>query len=514
MTTPPRKGIILAGGSGTRLHPGHAGHQQAAAAGLRQADGVLPAVDADAGGHPRDPADQHARRTRRASRRCSATARSGASTFRTACSRAPTAWRRRSSSASDFVGGGPSALVLGDNIFYGHDLHGLLRAAGDRATGASVFAYHVHDPERYGVVAFDGERRALSIEEKPTRAEEQLRGHRASTSTTTQVCDIAAEHQAVGARRARDHRRQRALPAQGELSVEIMGRGYAWLDTGTHDSLLEAGQFIATLEKRQGLKVACPEEIAFRSGWIERRAARGARRADAQERLRPVPASACSTGPGVLMKVSPTAIARRAGDRAEGVRRRARLLPRELQPAARSTPRSACDVDVRAGQPLALAQGRAARPALPAGAARAGQAGARDRRAACSTSRSTSAARSPTFGRWVGIELSADNQRQLWVPAGLRARLPGAQRLGRLSLQDHRLLRAGLGARTAWDDPRFRHRLARHRRAPTLSSEGRAGTVARLGSARLTPRGRRSERRPMARVLPVPDRRDGCGRGR
>jgi glucose-1-phosphate thymidylyltransferase len=157
--------------------------------------------------------------------------------------------------------------VLGDNIFHGHDLQGLLGAAGGRSEGASVFAYHVHDPERYGVVAFDDKKRALSIEEKP----EQPKSNYAVTGLyfyDEQVCDIAAgiKPSARGELEITDVNAR--YLSQGQLNVEIMGRGYAWLDTGTHDSLLEAGQFIATLEKRQGLKVACPEEIAFRSGWI------------------------------------------------------------------------------------------------------------------------------------------------------------------------------------------------------------------------------------------------------
>jgi len=167
-----------------------------------------------------------------------------------------------------FVNGQPSALVLGDNIFYGHDFAPLLRRANSRTSGASVFAYHVTDPERYGVVEFDQDQRVISIEEKPKNP----RSHYAVTGLyfyDEQVCDIAAgikpsargeiEITEVNARYLR----------QNQLDVEIMGRGFAWLDTGTHDSLLEAGQFIATLEKRQGLKVACPEEIAFRSGWID-----------------------------------------------------------------------------------------------------------------------------------------------------------------------------------------------------------------------------------------------------
>jgi glucose-1-phosphate thymidylyltransferase len=166
-----------------------------------------------------------------------------------------------------FVGGKPSALVLGDNIFHGHDFQDLLDDATQRASGASVFAYHVHDPERYGVVEFDADRRAISIEEKPKKP-------KSSYAVTglyfydSQVCDIAASIKPSPRGELEITEVNATYLRQSQLTVEIMGRGYAWLDTGTHDSLLEAGQFIATLEKRQGLKVACPEEIAFRNGWI------------------------------------------------------------------------------------------------------------------------------------------------------------------------------------------------------------------------------------------------------
>jgi glucose-1-phosphate thymidylyltransferase len=167
----------------------------------------------------------------------------------------------------DFVGNAPSALVLGDNIFYGHELVGQLNSANDRNNGATIFAYHVTDPERYGVVEFDKDYKALSIEEKPVKP----RSNYAVTGLyfyDNQVCDIAAaiKPSARGELEITDV--NLAYLNQKELNVEIMGRGFAWLDTGTHDSLLDAAGFIATLQKRQGLMVACPEEIAYRQGWI------------------------------------------------------------------------------------------------------------------------------------------------------------------------------------------------------------------------------------------------------
>jgi glucose-1-phosphate thymidylyltransferase len=167
-----------------------------------------------------------------------------------------------------FLAGAPSALVLGDNIYYGHDFQLLLRSADEQSQGATVFAYHVQDPERYGVVDFDAQGHAISIEEKPA----QPKSNYAVTGLyfyDAQVVDIA-KHVKPSARGELEITSvNQAYLEQGQLSVQTMGRGYAWLDTGTHDNLLEAGQFIATLEKRQGLKVACPEEIAWRSAWID-----------------------------------------------------------------------------------------------------------------------------------------------------------------------------------------------------------------------------------------------------
>jgi len=166
-----------------------------------------------------------------------------------------------------FVGNSPSALVLGDNIFYGHELVSQLDSANDRTAGATVFAYHVNDPERYGVVDFDQNNKALSIEEKPTKP----RSNYAVTGLyfyDNQVCDIAASIKPSARGELEITDVNRTYLERGELHVEIMGRGFAWLDTGTHDSLLDAAGFIATLQKRQGLMVACPEEIAYRQGWI------------------------------------------------------------------------------------------------------------------------------------------------------------------------------------------------------------------------------------------------------
>ena len=167
-----------------------------------------------------------------------------------------------------FVDNGPSALILGDNIYYGHAFDQQLKQASDRTNGSTVFAYHVQDPERYGVVEFDAERRAVSIEEKPLAPKSNY----AVTGLyfyDNQVCDIAASIKPSKRGELEITDVNKYYLERNELNVELMGRGMAWLDTGTHESLLEAGQFIATIENRQGLKVACPEEIAFRKGYID-----------------------------------------------------------------------------------------------------------------------------------------------------------------------------------------------------------------------------------------------------
>lgn len=167
----------------------------------------------------------------------------------------------------DFLGEAPSCLVLGDNLFWGHDLQPQLQAATHQASGATVFAYHVQDPERYGVVEFDAAGKAVSIEEKPAKP-------KSSYAVTglyfydSEVAEIASRLKPSSRGELEITDLNRVYLERGTLQVQTLGRGYAWLDTGTHDSLLEAGQFIATIEMRQGLKVACPEEIAFRQGWI------------------------------------------------------------------------------------------------------------------------------------------------------------------------------------------------------------------------------------------------------
>ena len=262
------KGIILAGGSGTRLHP----------ATLAISKQLLPVYDKPMIYYPLSTLmlagirDIFIISTPQDTPRFEQLLGDGSQwglNLNYAVQPSPDGLAQAYTIGADFVGNNPSALVLGDNIFYGHQFHQLLDSAKQRTQGATVFAYHVHDPERYGVAEFDDQGKVLSLEEKPT----QPKSHYAVTGLyfyDNQVVDLVRDLKPSPRGELEITDLNKLYLAQNQLHVERMGRGYAWLDTGTHDSLLDASQFIATIESRQGLKVSCPEEIAFRQGWINK----------------------------------------------------------------------------------------------------------------------------------------------------------------------------------------------------------------------------------------------------